>query len=527
MLLDPASRRDALALLALGLPGLAAMIGVAPAWAQNVSLELGPPEPFDHDWLRNEARRLAGSDYVAPILREPQTLDAIDYDAFQQIRFRAPAALWYGDTGPWPVQPFHAGRFFREPVDLYVVEDGQARQLIYDQRLFDFGPRAEFARSLPADLGFAGFRVMGRDGKPDWLAFLGASYFRSSGQLDQYGASARGIAIDTALPTPEEFPRFTRFWLERSARSRDALVIWALLDGPSVTGAYRIEAERSGPVVMDFEVDLFFRKDVRRLGIAPLTSMFWYSETNHQQSTDWRPEIHDSDGLSIWTGAGERLWRPLNNPRRLAVSYFVDRSPKGFGLMQRDRAFSHYEDDGVFYERRPSLWVEPLGDWGPGAVQLVEIPTDDEIHDNIVAYWVPDEPATAGSSRSLAYRLHWRADEPYAPDVGRVVATRIGRGGAPGVPRPPGIKKFVVDFEGPLLEPVQKGDPVEPVISVARGTVTHAYCLQVVGTKRWRGVFDLDVDGDEPVDLRMYLRLAGTALTETWLYQYHPFTFAG
>jgi len=228
----------------------------------------------------------------------------------------------------------------------------------------------------------------------------------------------------------------------------------------------------------------------------------------------------------MWTGAGERLWRPLNNPNSVMTNSFVDENPTGFGLLQRDRAFHNYEDDGVFYDRRPSVWIEPLSDWGKGAVQLVEIPTDDEIHDNIVMYWVPDQPVKAGSEWTFDYRLFWNALEPYPSEsVAKVTHTRLGNGGVPGQPRPEGIKKFVIDFSGGPLEGLEKLDDVQPIVSTSAGEISNDYALQVVGTTNWRAFFDLKVDGNDPVNLRLYLQLGDKTLTETWLYQYHPFPY--
>jgi glucans biosynthesis protein len=274
-------------------------------------------------------------------------------------------------------------------------------------------------------------------------------------------------------------------------------------------------------VVMEITSLLHTRKPIGRLGIAPLTSMFWFSETNRPRSADWRPEIHDSDGLAIWTGGGERIWRPLNNPSIVKTSSFLDENPKGFGLLQRDRNFENYQDDGVFYEKRPSVWVEPLGDWGAGSVQLVEIPTDDEIHDNIGAYWVPRESVGPGREFTFSYRLHWLADEPY-PAGGHVIATRMGKGGVPGQPRPKGLNKFVIDFAGGKLSDLDKSNDVEPVVEASRGEVIEPYAIRPVGTDRWRAVFDIAATGSEPVELRCYLGLNGEALTETWVYQHIP-----
>jgi len=489
-------------------------------------LELGPAQPFSFDWLREQAKQLAAQPYQAPIIRQADILDRIDYDAHLEIQFRPEAALWQQGDGPYPVRFFHLGRLFPTPVKIYAVRGGTAREVRYSSHLFTFG-KADFAAALPDDMGFAGFRVMhSRTDERDWLAFLGASYFRSSGELDQYGISARGVAIDTALPTAEEFPRFTHFWLEPAANPQ-AVMIYALLDGPSITGAYRIEALRQEHVVMDIEAVLFFRAAVRRLGVAPLTSMFWFSETNHQPSWDWRPEVHDSDGLALWTGAGERIWRPLNNPPFVQTNAFVDNNPKGFGLSQRDRNFENYQDDLVFYERRPTLWVEPLESWGEGVVQLIEIPTNYEISDNIVAYWVPQAPAQAGSTRTFKYRLHWVADEPYPPARSRVIATRMGWITIPKTPPRPAHKAwFAIDFAGGPLEQLDKQAAVQLVASATRGKLRNPGAFQVAGTQRWRGNFDIELEDGEPLDLRAYLRLNDQALSETWLYQFIPRTLS-
>jgi len=391
--------------------------------------------------------------------------------------------------------------------------------VLYSPELFNYG-KADFARTLPPDLGFAGFRVMYAPGEPDWLAFLGASYFRSSGETRQYGLSTRGLAIDTAMPWPEEFPRFTNFWLEPH-RNPEGVVIHAMLDSPSVTGAYKITATRPGKgVITDVEATIFARKDVARLGIAPLTSMYWYGKTNRRQATDWRPEIHDSDGLAMWTGAGERIWRPLNNPFGVQTSTYLDNNPRGFGLLQRERRFDHYEDDGVFYDKRPSVWIEPIGGWGEGGVQLIEIPTVDETNDNIVAYWVPKAQLVGGQRRDLKYRIHWRLEEPYPSQIGRVHTTRAGAGGRPGHPARQGYTKYVIDFEGGELGQLDNFKGVEMVLTATRGAIDNKSAYRIVGSDRWRAMFDFLPADREPVDLRLYLQRNGAALTETWLYQH-------
>ncbi len=488
-------------------------------------IRLGEAAPFSFDALKERAKVLASAPFQEPVVRAADILETVDYDAFQQIQFKKDHGLGADGSVNFPAQFFHLGRYFKAPVKIYALQGGQAREVLYGPDYFTFG-KTDFDQTLPPDLGFAGFRVMSDvEAKTDWLAYLGAAYFRSSGELDQYGLSARGVAIDVAMPHPEEFPRFTEFWLEPGPVDSDQFTIYALMDGPSIAGAYRFLCTRNEKVLMDIDAALFARRAIERMGVAPLTSMYWFSEHDRHLARDWRPEIHDSDGLAMWTGAGERLWRPLNNPKGVAVNSFFDQSPKGFGLIQRDRNFYNYEDDGVFYERRPTVWVEPKGDWGKGSVQLVEIPTDDEIHDNIVAYWLPEAAVTAGSAWEFAYRLHWVDQEPYPPSAGRVLGTRLGRGGVAGQPRPAGARKFVLDFAGGPLVDLKKADKVEPVVSTSRGKIDYVYALQIVGTTNWRAFFDLYVEGPEPVDLRCFLKLGDQTLTETWLYQYLPFEY--
>lgn len=500
--------------------GLIALAGGGRALAGAEGLRFGPPQPFSYEALRDLAHTRAAAPYAPPPRPAPAIVQIVDFDAIQKIKFRPECALW--KDGALPVRFFHLDKFNAEPVAVHAVENGVARPVLYEKDDFTYGDAALEAR-LPDDLGFSGFRVMnGRGSDVDWLAFQGASYFRSCGPRGQYGTSARGVAVNTAMPQPEEFPRFSRFWLAEPHDKLDSITIYALLEGPSVTGAYRFEASRGKTIVMTVHADLFARSDVPRLGLAPLTSMFWYGENNRRAAVDWRPEVHDCDGLAMWTGKGEHIWRPLIDPPSVLTNSFVDTDPKGFGLLQRDHVFDDYQDDGAFYDRRPSVWVEPIGKWGEGAVQLVEIPTDDEIHDNIVAYWTPKAPVKAGDSFALDYRLYWQDDEPHPTDLARVVATRVGRGGVPGQPVPKDRWKFVIDFTGGPLAAMAPRYDVKPVVTLSRGTVMTPYVVKVVGTDRWRGFFDVALEGKEPIDMRCYLRLGDRTLSETWLYQFYP-----
>jgi glucans biosynthesis protein len=510
-------RRTLLTGVCLGLfmPSLSAL----DARDQPRGLRFGRAQPFGYDGLRWRAKKAAEHAYKPP----PAAADIaarINFDVSQKIRFRPEDALWRGGSGD-PVAFFHLNKYSGDPVRIHALADGKSREIIYSADYFDYGSSGLDPKALD-DLGFSGFRVLdGQNGPTDWLAFQGASYFRSSGADGQYGASARGIAINTALATAEEFPRFSEFWLEETGHD---VTIYALLEGPSITGAYKFVANKSGAVTIDVHADLYFRADITRLGIAPLTSMYWYGENERRKAADWRPEIHDSDGLALWTGKGERIWRPLVNPPSVQTNSFFDTNPKGFGLMQRDRAFDDYQDDSAFYNRRPGIWVEPHGNWGVGAVQLVEIPTDDETHDNIVAYWRPDTPIKSGDSISIGYKLYWQDSEPDFPQsIARAVSTRLGRGGIPGASNwSPNSHKFVIDFEGGPLSQMAARFDITPVVNVSRGKLGKAYVVKVVGTDRWRALFDVEIDGKAPVDLRCFLRLNDKTLTETWIYQYFP-----
>jgi glucans biosynthesis protein len=534
------NRRGFMGLMA-GAAAAGLVPGVLPAMAAEAGgLPLGDAKSFSFDGVIAWAREQATKPYQPPQISNAlsEVLAKIDYDAYQKIKFDPNRALWRGQNGILPVRPFHQNSGTREKVRLYQVENGRAREVLYDPAAFSYGGAIKRS-DMPEDAGWGGFRVMGeKDPNRDWLAFMGASYFRSAGPMDQYGLSARAVAVNIGLPdTQEEFPRFTEFWLEPTGQ--DHMNIYALLDGPSITGAIRIAC--AGPndrdVVLNVTTHFFMRKDVTRLGIAPLTSMFWFSETNRDDAADWRPEIHDSDGLAVWTdpqknGQGTRIWRPLDNPAQTRISHFDATGLRGFGLMQRDRQFHDYEDDGVFYDRRPSLWIEPKGDWPDGAVQLLEIPTDDEIHDNIGAYWTLDQGAKAGSALSYQYRMHWMKNAVFGQsNLGHVIATRTGRAGVPGQPRPKTGLKYAIDFAGGnLADYTTEQKALKPDISAPGADIRNAYCLRVVGQDYWRLVFDIFPQGPgdgHPVDIQARLVLNdGTPVSEDWIFTHRPHHFA-
>ncbi len=530
MTLERPDRRTVLA-QSLGLGAFFLLPEMARAQAEAIAsgIALGPAEPFSFERLREAAQGLAHETFTPMAKPEAAILDQIDYDAHGRIRFRPERKLWAGHGDDNPVQFFFPGRYFPEPVHVYVVEDGMAREVPFSRDLFTM-PADSPARQLNKTEGFAGFAVQDPAQSADWLAFLGASYWRTSGYSGQFGLSARGLALDTAIADgPEEFPRFTRFWLEQTGDG--AITTYALLESPRATGAYRIVSRRQDGaakgVVQDISADIFLRRDVERLGVAPLTSMYWFGKHDRHVAADWRPEVHDSDGLEIHTGGGERIWRPLNNPPRVMANSFATPSPQGFGLMQRERDFDQYEDDGVFYDRRASAWVEPLEDWGAGAVTLIELPTDDETFDNIVAFWTPADPAAAGREYRMNYRLSWLADNPLPPINARFRAVRLGKGGIPGQPRPADTVKVVCDFEATGLEGAERGPATRTVVTASRGRVGGEAAYPVVGQDGWRAFFDIDFadlppDEDEPIDLRVYVEHDGKAATETLILQLFP-----
>jgi glucans biosynthesis protein len=489
----------------------------------------GSAQPFDYAWLKGYARSLAGAPYMPPSRDLPKALTALDYDQFQSIRFRPQHALWANSDLNFQIQFFHLGYGFREAVRVHEVVGGQAQLLAYDSSMFDLSKSGVRARSLPKDLGYAGLRIhFHTDWNADFAVFLGASYFRAIGASKQYGLSARGLAIDSGMGKPEEFPIFTEFWLERPTPDATRLTIYALLESPSITGAYRFDIAPGEPLTMDVDAALYPRKPIERLGVAPLTSMYLFGENDRRMATDWRPEIHDSDGLSMNTGSGEWIWRPLTNPSSVRVNSYLDENPRGFGLLQRDRNFDHYQDDGVYYDRRPSLWVEPRispsNTWGKGAVQLVELPAPDETYDNIVAYWNPAAMPQPGQELLYSYRLYWGARMPLASPLGQVAATRTGIGGIIGQKRTYFSWRFAVDFNGGNLAQLARDAKVEPVIWASRGNVEIASARPQFEVDGYRAMFDLKPtdDSTEPIDLRMYLRFKGQPLTETWTYQWIP-----
>jgi glucans biosynthesis protein len=495
-------------------------------------------------FVEDRARTLAEQPYVAPAVTTLPELAALDYDAYRSIRFRPEAALW-SEEGLFRIQLFHPGFLFDEPVRIHIVDD-EVRDLLFDPGMFMYeGPAAALAdrltdaveSSTPSapSLGWSGFRVHFPLNDPDRMdevvVFQGASYFRLVGPGQVYGLSSRGLAIDVASDRDEEFPDFREFWLVRPEHGARRLVFHALLDAPSVTGAYRFELEPGSDTRLHVDARLFARTDVGKLGVAPLSTMFLFDGTRVSTFDDFRTGVHDSDGLLMHTRRGEWIWRPLSNGRGLRVTSLRDVDPAGFGLAQRARDFRDYLDLEAQYHERPSEWVEVREDerWGGGGVELLEIPTPSEFNDNIAAYWVPDAPMRAGEHRRYRYTLSTFGARLQAQTLAQVERTRVGRDALPGATDPPpgGRRRFVVDYEGGPLLGLAPDAPVRATVETLSGTISDVRARALPDAGGWRATFALEPDGDRPADMRLWIELEGsdgtrTRLSETWTYVWYP-----
>jgi periplasmic glucans biosynthesis protein len=497
--------------------------------AHPVSARPVAPPAFGFADVERLAQRRAARDFNPPPDNLPQTLAHLSYDQYREIRFRPESALWHG-RAMFEVQFFHRGYSNRQRVNIFEVGPAGVSPVLYNSQFFSFGPALKVPPRADPRLGFAGLRVhyplQTPQYKDELIAFLGASYFRVLGRNQRYGASARGLAIDTAAPGGEEFPTFTDFWLVRPQPADRTLTIYALLDSKSVAGAYQFQITPGGITRVEVRCELYPRRAIDKLGVAPLTSMFLYNdEGTGKRFDDFRPEVHDSDGFMNETGQGHWIWRPLANPRELRVNRFMDEDPRGFGLVQRQRNFARYQDPEAQYQLRPSYWIEPIGHWGKGGVELVEIPSDEEIHDNIVAYWVPSLPVEADKPLGFAYLLSAFLMQPDWPPGGRVISTRSGNP-AMGDNRahyPPGTRRIVVEFSGGELDGLAAVQPVKAEVRSDNAAVATPVVQRLSDTGVWQVALVVTPKAAKrPVDLQCFLSLYGEVLTETWVYQWSP-----
>lgn len=478
-------------------------------------IQLGHARPFSREALLDYVKSLAARDYAAP-RRVPDDWAQLSYDQYKNIRFKHTAALWRGESEPYELQFFAPGLYFPHPIAIHVINGAVQRPVLFDRAVFSVSDNLPDLSDDPA-LNYSGLRLHGflkdQQQKSEVAVFQGASYFRAVGRDHIYGLSARGLAINTGAPEGEEFPEFRAFWVERPDAADKAITLYALLDSPGVAGLYTFVIRPGATTEIDVTAELFPRRDLPNVGIAAGTSMFLFDETNPGRFDDFRPAVHDSDGLLIENGNGEVLWRQLNNPPNLQISSFVDENPAGFGLMQRPRRFSDYADLEANYHRRPGLWVVPGENWGPGAVTLVEIPADKEIYDNVVAYWQPRGGLKAGQSYTFTYRLLWCSEAPRMREVARILNTRMGK-------RVFEDGRLVtIDFENHDLLPE---DPEKIRIHVSsNGGVTSAGLLQRnPETNGYRLAFTFDPQQRRTLELRAQLMVDGTSASEVWLYRW-------
>lgn len=498
-----------------------------PAIALAASLLAGATsaQGFDFESVTRLARDSANQPYRAVSDKLPADLAKLNYDQVRDIRWRPDRALWRADKLPFEAMFFHLGLYQTEPVLINEVTPQGARHIGYSRADFDYGKNQVKPQSW-GDLGFAGFRLHNHLNSPDYkdelVVFQGASYFRALGKSQQYGLSARGLAIDTVGGSGEEFPRFKEFWLVKPEADAKKVTVYALMDSPRATGAYQFDITPGPQTTTTVRSRVFVRantgKPIATLGIAPLTSMFFFGE-NQPRKQDFRPEVHDSDGLMIATGEGEWLWRPLQNPKQPLVTSFTTKNPKGFGLMQRDREWASYEDVEARYERRPSAWVRPLHDWGDGRVELVQLSTPDETHDNIVAYWVPAQMPPPGQPLEFAYELSWQGDDQQRPPSAWATQSRRGVGYTKLSEQALRQQtQYVVDFDGPALKALAADATVKAVVtSDANGKVLENIVYRNPATNQWRMTVRVQrLKADQPIELRAFLQHDNHAVSETW-----------
>ncbi|HET6437391.1 MAG TPA: glucan biosynthesis protein G [Anaeromyxobacter sp.] len=476
--------------------------------------------PFDAGAVVEMARALARAPYVAPPTSLPPVLDKLDYDQYRDIRFRPSATVWLHSSRKFQLQMLSLGYLFKTPVEIALVEEGWARHLAYRPDMFVAGKLV--TEPLPTeDVGFSGLRLqypLNSSRVFDEVAvFQGASYFRSLGRDQSYGLSARGLALKVGDPAGEEFPLFRAFWIEVPEPGSNSIVVHALLDSPSVAGAYRFEILPGSDTVMLVDATLFPRVELTEVGLAPETSMFLFSPADRDRSDDFRPQVHDSDGLLVLNGRGEHLWRSLTNPAKLQITVLEDRSPRGFGLVQRDRNLVDYQDFESHFEHRPTLWVEPRGDWQEGSVILTEIPSDAEIHDNIVAFWRPRTPIAAGSEFHISYRLSWGGEPPAAFDQLRVISTALGRAD---VKAPTPVRRFVIDYSANAADCGTGCTPPHASVTTSAGKAQEVVVSDNPLTHGYRVSFTFDPQKADLADLRLDLAFDDARHAEVWIYRW-------
>jgi glucans biosynthesis protein len=491
------------------------------------------------DYVAQRALERARLPFHSPRADVPKVLrqENLNYDKYREIEFRHDKALWAIDGLPFRVEFFHPGYLYQEPVHINEFTATHVQPIRFVQDFFNY--RAlHIQDEIPADTGYAGLRLLNQlndSNKWDEIgAFLGASYFRLLGKGQRYGQSARGLALDCGeLDRPEEFPLFTDWWLGKPQKDDRTLTLYVILDSISCVGAYQLVIHPGETTVVDVEAVLYFRetnlvhavdanrRPLKTIGLAPLTSMFWFGKNSERKFDDYRPEVHDTDGLLAHMDGGEILWRPLDNPAVMRHQVFSAPNIRGFGLMQRERNFAAYQDSFNFYYLVPSVWVEPHGNWGDGDLHLVQLSASFEGFDNIVAFWDPKEKPAPLKPFRFGYTLYWtRETDMKVSGENKVISTRIGIG-----PNCTTCRQIVIDFAGPGLDNIPDSDPPQAIANCsANAVILDNQVFHVPELNAWRVVLKMqpNAGNNDPVDLRCTLQKGTNVLSETWTYQWSP-----
>jgi glucans biosynthesis protein len=490
------------------------------------------------DYVVKKAQERAQKPFRSPKVDMPEVLRAnsLDYDKYREIHFRSERALWAADKLPFRVEFFHPGYLYQEPVQINEFTSTHVQSVRFVQEFFNYGALT-IQKQIPARTGYAGFKLIYPLNTPEKMdeigSFLGASYFRLLGAGQRYGLSARGLALDSGeLDRPEEFPLFTDWWLGKPEPSSRELVLFALLDSVSCTGAYQFRIRPGETTMADVDVVVFLRspdlikavnpqqKPLKSFGMAPLTSMFWFGKSTERKFDDYRPEVHDSDGLLIKGTNGEVLWRPLNNASQMRHQAFSLSGLTGFGLLQRERNYQNYQDLFNFYHQVPSVWIQPRGNWGEGEIHLLELSTHYEGLDNIVAFWNPKKQPEPMEPFRYGYSMYWTRETDMKLSENMVVNTRIGADGPN-----PRWRQIAIDFAGPQLKAIPANDPPKAIASCsANGAIVENQVFRNPFDDSWRVILKMEPkEGNKaPVDIRCTLQHHDRVIGETWTYHWSP-----
>jgi glucans biosynthesis protein len=487
------------------------------------------------DYVAKLALQRAEQPFHSPRANLPNVLNNLNYDQYREIRFPFEKALWTEDDLPFRVAFFHPGYDYKEPVQINEFTAKYTQRIPFSPEFFDYGD-LKIKDQIPRNTGYAGFKIyyhLNQTNVFDELgAILGASYFRLLGAGQSYGMSARGLALDCGeLDRTEEFPIFTDWWLGKPEKEAKELTLYTILDSVSCAAAYEFKIRPGETTIADVDAVLYFREPdrilkadpgappIKTIGLAPLTSMFWFGKNTENKPDDYRPEVHNSDGLMVEMANGERLWEPLDNPLNERHQIFSASNIRGYGLMQRERSFEAYQDLFTTYQDEPSVWVEPHGtNWDNGDLHLVELYAPWEYNDNIAAFWSPKTRPAPLQPFRFSYTLYWTRELTmnFSP-ANKVVATRIG------LCEPNSdARQIFIDFTGPQLNAIS---PTNPPVAIASCSPNAAVVAnQVVWNsfeKTWRVVLKMQPKpGKDPVDLRCTLQRGNQPISETWIYQW-------